>query len=144
MPHETLSFDRQGYFNIFSLDVKFFLFTDMAYRHIMDPEVELMDFHIILKNLRKKNRKTQADLAALLQIDQSTYAHYESGRRTPDIEKLKKLACYYGLRDEILGVGTDEDSGIPRCRCMQKITAFPGYSRTAPLTFHGFTRQSRK
>lgn len=92
-----------------------------------------MDFHIILKNLRKKNRKTQAELAALLQIDQSTYAHYESGRRTPDIEKLKKLACYYGLRDEILGVGMDEDSGIPAMPMYAKNYSFPRLFKDSPV-----------
>ena len=92
-----------------------------------------MDFHSILKNLREKNKKTQKQLAALLQIDQSTYAHYESGRRTPDIEKLKILASYYGLKDEILGVGMTEDDDIIMTPMYAENYRFPRLFKDSPI-----------
>lgn len=57
-----------------------------------------------LKCLREKENKTQQDIANILGVDKSTYAHYESGRRTPDVEALARLAKYYQLVDELLGV----------------------------------------
>lgn len=58
-----------------------------------------------LRCLRQRDGHTQLDVALYLGIDKSTYAHYESGRRTPDAERLRRLAEYYHLVDEILGVG---------------------------------------
>ena len=61
------------------------------------------ELHERIKTLRLKNGYTQQQLADILGIDKSTYAHYEAGRRTPNIEKLKKLAEFYGMQDELLG-----------------------------------------
>ncbi len=63
-----------------------------------------MEFHEQLKELRKNKGVTQAEVAQILGVEQSTYAHYESGRRTPDLERLRRLAEYYRLTDELLGV----------------------------------------
>lgn len=64
----------------------------------------IMEFNEIIKKLRLEKGLTQQEVAYELKIDQSTYAHYESGRRTPDIDKLRLLATYYCLVDELLGV----------------------------------------
>lgn len=56
-----------------------------------------------LRYLRENSRETQQQLADYLGVDVSTYAHYEAGRRAPDIEKLRKLAEKYGMTDELLG-----------------------------------------
>ena len=61
------------------------------------------ELHERIKDLRLKNGYTQQQVADILGIDKSTYAHYEAGRRTPNIEKLKKLAEFYGMQDEFLG-----------------------------------------
>lgn len=63
----------------------------------------------ILLELRRKNNKTQQDVANYLGISYQAYAHYEKGRNQPDPETIRKLALYFnvssdyllGLRDEI-------------------------------------------
>ena len=67
-----------------------------------------MDFNVYLKQLRNERGLTQKEISAIIEVDQSTYAHYESGRRTPDLDKLQRLANYYGLVDELLGVNAIE------------------------------------
>ncbi len=71
-------------------------------RSIMKSERE-SELHTIIKRLRLEHGYTQQDVARVLKIDKSTYAHYEAARRTPDIDKLKKLATLYGLTDQLLG-----------------------------------------
>ncbi|QHI71044.1 helix-turn-helix domain-containing protein [Aminipila terrae] len=61
------------------------------------------ELHGKIFELRKLNGYTQQYVADYLDIDKSTYAHYEAGRRTPDVKKLKKLAELYNLEDELLG-----------------------------------------
>lgn len=72
-----------------------------------------MDYRINLahrlKALREEAGYTQQILADYLEIDKSTYAHYESGRRSPDVERLCRLAAYYNLTDELLGVKKEKD-----------------------------------
>lgn len=50
-----------------------------------------------LKNLRKNARKTQAQVAQLLNITQPAYAKYEKGVTEPDCNSLRKLSTYYGV-----------------------------------------------
>lgn len=64
---------------------------------------EKMELHVIIKKLRLERGYTQKEVAEYLGIDVSTYAHYEAARRTPNIEKLRKLANLYDLKDELLG-----------------------------------------
>ena len=46
-----------------------------------------MDFYELIKRLRIEKGVTQQEISKVLQVDQSTYAHYESGRRTPQYFK---------------------------------------------------------
>ncbi len=58
----------------------------------------------MLRELRKKNDKTQKELADFLGITRPAYTAYESGARQPDYETLKKLADYFGVTtDSLLG-----------------------------------------
>lgn len=66
-------------------------------------EMQNNELHDRIKKLRINNGYTQQQLANILHVDKSTYAHYEGGRRTPNAEKLKILADFYGLKDELLG-----------------------------------------
>ena len=50
-----------------------------------------------LKELRKENKKTQQEVANLLNIAQTTYGGYELETSEPTIETLCKLADYYGV-----------------------------------------------
>lgn len=58
-----------------------------------------------LKKLRMENDFTQKQLSDYLGVDVTTYAHYESGRRSPNYEKLRKIAEFYHMDDELLGTG---------------------------------------
>ncbi|WP_333888258.1 helix-turn-helix domain-containing protein [Clostridium sp.] len=50
-----------------------------------------------LKKLRTEKGLTQDELSKELNINRATYAHYETGRREPDIETLKLLAKYFNV-----------------------------------------------
>lgn len=65
-------------------------------------ENEFYDFNTKLKELREIHGYTQQQIAKYLHIDKTTYAHYEAGRRLPNVEKVRKLAELYGLHDELL------------------------------------------
>ncbi|MCB8641009.1 MULTISPECIES: helix-turn-helix domain-containing protein [unclassified Holdemanella] len=63
-----------------------------------------MNLNYRLKELRIYHKYTQKYVAEYLGVDPSTYAHYESARRSPDADKLRMLAELYNLEDELLGV----------------------------------------
>ncbi|MCS0823170.1 helix-turn-helix domain-containing protein [Cytobacillus firmus] len=50
-----------------------------------------------LRELRKKNKMTQKDVANFLGISESGYGYYEQGRNEPSLETLRKLASKYGV-----------------------------------------------
>lgn len=50
-----------------------------------------------LKELRKKEKKNQKEIANYLNVALSTYNGYELGTITPTIETLKKLSKYYNV-----------------------------------------------
>lgn len=59
---------------------------------------------IKLKELRKHNKLTQQEVSEKLNIAQTTYAGYETGKHEPNIETLKKLAELYKISvDYIIG-----------------------------------------
>lgn len=59
-----------------------------------------MGFGEKLKAARKSRGYTQQQIADLMKIDKSTYCGYETGKRQPDVQKIKQLS-------EILGVSGD-------------------------------------
>ena len=54
--------------------------------------------HEIIRKLREEKGLTQQQVADHLQIDRSTYAHYESGRTWINIDVIIKLAHFYQVR----------------------------------------------
>ena len=63
-----------------------------------------MNFGKRLRQLRKEKGLTQAELAKLLSIGESTVSFYESGKRQPDYETLIRLAeVFYVSVDYLLG-----------------------------------------
>ena len=52
-----------------------------------------MKFSDKLKQCRKEHNLTQAELAELLSVSQSTVGNWESDRREPDIDMIKKIAA---------------------------------------------------
>lgn len=55
-----------------------------------------------LKELRSNNKLTQAQFAEIFNISYGTVAMWETGRRTPDIETIKKIANYFSISIDYL------------------------------------------
>lgn len=63
-----------------------------------------------LKELRKqKPGLTQLDMAKFLGVAKSTYASYEQGKRTPDVEIQNKIADFFGVSLDYLHGRDDKD-----------------------------------
>lgn len=57
-----------------------------------------------LKDLRKTKKMRQQDVAHDIGVTFQTYSNYETGRRSPDPDMLKKLADYFNVSvDYLLG-----------------------------------------
>ena len=56
-----------------------------------------MAFKDALRNLRKQDGITQADLARILGISKSTISMYECGKREPDFETLEAIADHFNV-----------------------------------------------
>ena len=59
-----------------------------------------------LKDARISAGLSQKEVAEQLGVAKSSYSLYESGKREPDVDKIKKLA-------QILGVSSDTLLGLP-------------------------------
>ena len=55
-----------------------------------------------LRELRKKEKLTMQELAEKLNISQSTVSLYESGKRHPDSDTLKKIAKFFNVSIDYL------------------------------------------
>ncbi|MGB9803087.1 MAG: helix-turn-helix domain-containing protein [Desulfofundulus sp.] len=60
-----------------------------------------------LAYLRSQRGLSQAELARLLHMGQSTIAMYEKNRRSPDNQSLKRLADFFGVSTDYLLGRTD-------------------------------------
>ena len=57
-----------------------------------------------LRILRENSNFSQADIAAMLGMDRSTYAYYETGKTEPSLKTIFKVAELYKVStDMILG-----------------------------------------
>jgi transcriptional regulator with XRE-family HTH domain len=64
-----------------------------------------MTFHVRLKQLRKKHKLTQGELADLLGLKPTAISNYESKRNEPSFEKLIALSRYFDVScDYLLGI----------------------------------------
>ena len=52
---------------------------------------------LILKELRSRKNITQSDLASALGVSLGAVGNWESNKRMPDYETLKKLADYFDV-----------------------------------------------
>lgn len=64
-----------------------------------------------LKVLRKEKGLTQADLAKVLNTNQSQYGKYENGKTNLSIENAKIFADYFGVSVPYL-IGLDDNSNF--------------------------------
>lgn len=61
-------------------------------------------FGTILKNLRTEKNITQKDLAKYLGVSDRSVGYYETGKRTPPPDIIKKIADYFNVSvDYLLG-----------------------------------------
>lgn len=68
-----------------------------------------------LKRLRENFNLTQQQVAEALGIDRSTYAYYELGRTTPDLDKIDKLQRLYQVQYQDL-IDYDEEENRMQLR----------------------------
>ena len=65
----------------------------------------MIQFKERLKELRKENHLSQAELAKELQVSQRSISSWETGFRQPDFETLEMLAKFFNVTtDYLLGV----------------------------------------
>lgn len=65
-----------------------------------------MGFGEKLRAAREKSGMTQQQVADIMKIDKSTYCGYETGKRQPDVQKIKQLSQILGVSgDELLETG---------------------------------------
>lgn len=68
-----------------------------------------MGFGEKLRTAREKTGMTQQQVADIMQIDKSTYCGYETGKRQPDVQKIKMLSQILGISgDELLETGYEK------------------------------------
>lgn len=80
-------------------------------------------FRIMLKELREQKKLSQYKLADALGVAQSTVGMWESGKREPDFDTIKKLAEFFGVSiDHILGNVTPKANQLKDLRHSRTIT----------------------
>lgn len=63
-----------------------------------------------LKKLRSDSGMTQAEFADVFSISNGTIAMWETGKRTPDIEMIKRIANYFHVSvDYLVGNETENE-----------------------------------
>ena len=62
----------------------------------------MMGFAENLKRARLDRGLTQVSVAEQLGIDKSTYSGYESGKRQPDVNRIKELAGIFNVSADLL------------------------------------------
>lgn len=63
-----------------------------------------MGFAENLRKLRIERGMTQVAIASRLGVDKSTYNGYESGKRKPDVQRIKEIATILNVSaDDLLG-----------------------------------------
>ncbi|MBP2071372.1 helix-turn-helix transcriptional regulator [Thermoanaerobacterium saccharolyticum] len=67
-----------------------------------------MSFGKRFKTLRLEKNLTQAELAKILSIGESTISFYESDKREPDYETLQKIADFFDVSVDYLLGRTDK------------------------------------
>jgi len=55
-----------------------------------------------LKIVRKQKKLNQLKVALDLNISREALSHYENGKRSPDIEMLRKLSAYFDVSIDFL------------------------------------------
>lgn len=86
-----------------------------------------------LKKVRKEHKLTQQDIAEVLGIDRSTYTFYETGKTSPSITTLHKLADIYNVSMGYLA-GYEENRPELKARHISTAVSAPDVDPIAFLT----------
>lgn len=62
----------------------------------------LMTFGTFLLNLRREQKLSQKDVAAAINVAQSTYCDWESDKRLPKTSFIRPLAQFFKLKEEVI------------------------------------------
>ena len=60
-----------------------------------------------LKRLRKIKKYSQLKVAIDLNISREALSHYENGKRSPDVQMLRKMSKYFGVSIDFLVNGEE-------------------------------------
>ena len=60
-----------------------------------------------LKKLRKQKNLNQLKVALDLNISREALSHYENGKRSPDVQMLRRLSEYFNVSIDFLVNGQD-------------------------------------
>jgi len=72
------------------------------------------EFHENLKLVRENKEITQKAVAEAIGVAKSTYSLYESGKREPDIDKIKKISIFLKTSaDYLLGLDVSDTALRP-------------------------------
>ncbi len=66
------------------------------------------NFAEILRKIRLEHSQSQKELADVLNVTQTAITYWETGKREPSIEILRKIANYYGVSMDYL-MGLEEN-----------------------------------
>lgn len=98
-----------------------------------------------LRLLRESKGITQERISEDLSINRATYAHYETGRRQPDLETIKLLAKYHNCStDFLLGYSdekTDEQIHTIAAHALEELTE---EEQQKVLEYAKFIKSTRK
>ncbi len=134
LSQQTISFYESGrkepcYETLKNIASYFNVTTDFLLGIEKDDE-ETKKFACRLKELRNKKEMTQQELATKLNLGRTAIANYETGRTSPDIKTLRKMAIIFETStDYLLGItdgekptysttryiGKQENDDIVRC-----------------------------
>lgn len=71
-----------------------------------------MSFGERLRAARESKGYTQQQIADYMKIDKSTYCGYETGKRQPDVQKIKQISKILGISgDDLLETDFADDRG---------------------------------
>ncbi len=60
------------------------------------------EYMIGLRTIRRERGYSQLKVAMDLNISRGVLSHYENGKRSPDIEMLRKLSAYFNVSIDFL------------------------------------------
>lgn len=86
-----------------------------------------------LKKVRKEHKLTQQDIADVLGIDRSTYTFYETGKTSPSVVTLHKLANIYNVSMGYLA-GYEENHPELKSKHMSPVLNAPSIDPIAYLS----------